>query len=211
MRDVLGHFATGVVVMTASGPSGQLGFTCQSFTSLSLAPPLVSIAPARTSTSWPRIRLVDRFGVNILAEDQADVSTAFARSGTDRFAGVAWHRDPSGIPVLDGACAWVICDLHAEHDGGDHTLVVGRVRQLTADPARLPLLYHRGGYGVLARPRRGSSEDRHRPQQQLAIPPNPGPRPVSGDRRADQDPTCGRTSSPARCGPAGMLPPPGGR
>src|SRR5687768_852131 len=80
MRAVLGHFASGVVVITASGPDGPLGFTCQSFSSLSLEPPLVSFCPAGTSTTWPRIRAVGRFCVNVLAADHSDLSTAFARS-----------------------------------------------------------------------------------------------------------------------------------
>ncbi len=151
MRDVLGHFPTGVVVVTARAPDGDpLGFTCQSFASLSLEPPLVSFAPARTSTTWPRIRDVGAFCVNVLAAGQRDRSVGFARGGgaVDKFTGVDWWPAPSGAPVLEGVSAWVDCALHAEHDGGDHTIVVGRVLDLGADPARLPLLFYRGGYGV---------------------------------------------------------------
>jgi flavin reductase (DIM6/NTAB) family NADH-FMN oxidoreductase RutF len=151
MRDVLGHFATGVVVVTARTPGGDpLGFTCQSFASLSLEPPLVSFAPARTSSTWPRIRDIGAFCVNVLAADQRDRSVGFARPGGagDKFAGVDWWPAPSGAPVLEGVSAWVDCALHAEHDGGDHTIVVGRVLDLGADPTRLPLLFYRGGYGV---------------------------------------------------------------
>lgn len=145
MRDVLGHFASGVVVVTAAGP---LGFTCQSFASLSLDPPLVSLAPARTSSTWPRIRETGRFCVNVLADDQDAWSTAFARSGTDRFAGVRWTPGPSGEPRLDGVCAWIGCTLWNEFDGGDHTIAVGRVRDLGGDGTRRPLLFHRGRYGI---------------------------------------------------------------
>ena len=151
MRDVLGHFATGVVVVTARAADGtSLGFTCQSFASLSLDPPLVSFAPALTSSTWPRIREVGTFCVNVLAEDHRDLSVGFARSGggVDKFAGVDWCPAPSGAPVLEGVSAWIDCTLWAEHDGGDHTIVVGRVHDLGADPARLPLLFYRGGYGV---------------------------------------------------------------
>lgn len=148
MRDVLGHFASGVVVVTAAGPGGPLGFTCQSFASLSLEPPLVSLAPARSSSTWPRIRDTGGFCVNVLAEDQDACSTAFARSGTDKFAGVRWTPGPSGAPRLDGACAWIDCTLWNEYDGGDHTIVVGRVRGLGGDGTRRPLLYHRGRYGI---------------------------------------------------------------
>ncbi|HEV7870413.1 MAG TPA: flavin reductase family protein, partial [Modestobacter sp.] len=94
MRDVLGHFVSGVTVVTAMGADGPLGFTCQSFSSLSLDPPLVAFAPARTSTTWPRLREAGRFCVNVLAEEQSDLSRQFARSGTDKFAGVSWAPSP---------------------------------------------------------------------------------------------------------------------
>jgi flavin reductase (DIM6/NTAB) family NADH-FMN oxidoreductase RutF len=149
MREVLGHFATGVVVVTAAGPDGPLGFTCQSFASLSLDPPLVSLAAARTSSTWPRIREVGTFCVNVLADDHEQYSGRFARSGTDKFAGVRWRPAPGGAPVLDGVAAWVVATLEHEYDGGDHTIVVGRVRALGADPSRAPLLFHRGRYGTL--------------------------------------------------------------
>ncbi len=156
MRDVLGHFASGVVVVTAAGPAGPLGFTCQSFASLSLEPPLVSFAPARTSSTWPRIREVGAFCVNVLAADQQHLSAAFARSGADKFAGVGSHAGPHGAPVLHGACAWIACALWREYDGGDHTVVVGRVHDLAADASRVPLLFHRGRYGLDT----GSEEER---------------------------------------------------
>jgi flavin reductase (DIM6/NTAB) family NADH-FMN oxidoreductase RutF len=149
VREVLGHFATGVAVITARGPHGPLGLTCQSFVSLSLDPLLVSFAPARTSRTWPLIRQTGTFGVNVLAADQAEVSAAFARSGTDRFHGIGWSPGPGGAPLLDGACAWISCELRNEYDGGDHTLVVGRVVALGADPAREPLVFHRSRYREL--------------------------------------------------------------
>jgi len=148
MREVLGHFATGIVVITAAGPAGPVGFTCQSFASLSLDPPLVSFSPARTSSTWPVIRAIGRFGINVLAEDQEPVSAAFARSGTDKFAGIAWRPSANGAPVLDGVCAWLDCTLWNEYDGGDHTIALGHVHDLAADPSRSPLLYHRGSYGI---------------------------------------------------------------
>jgi flavin reductase (DIM6/NTAB) family NADH-FMN oxidoreductase RutF len=155
LRDVLGHFASGVTVVTAETEDGPIGFTCQSFSSLSLDPPLVVFAPARTSQTWPRLREFGRFCVNVLAEDQSDVSARFARSGTDKFAGVTWRSSPHGAPVLDGVVAWIDCRLWAEYDGGDHTLVAARVLDLGADPRRRPLLFHRGGYGLLEGVREG--------------------------------------------------------
>ncbi|WP_219420367.1 flavin reductase family protein [Pseudonocardia nigra] len=152
MREVLGHFVSGIVVVTAAGRSGPVGFTCQSFASLSLEPPLVTFAPARTSTTWPRIRDAGTFCINVLAADHQELSAGFARSGVDKFAGVPWRPGPSGAPVLDGVSAWIDCTLWNEYDGGDHTIAVGRVLDLGADPARLPLLYYRGRYGVTADP-----------------------------------------------------------
>jgi 3-hydroxy-9,10-secoandrosta-1,3,5(10)-triene-9,17-dione monooxygenase reductase component len=145
MRDVLGTFATGVAVVTAVS-DGPIGFTCQSFASLSLDPPLVSFAVARTSTTWPRIRAIGRFCVNVLAHDQAGLSLQFARSGADKFAGVAWTPSPFGAPRLAAVSAWIDCDLEAEYDGGDHTIVLGAVRDLGSDPDRHPLIYYRGRY-----------------------------------------------------------------
>jgi 3-hydroxy-9,10-secoandrosta-1,3,5(10)-triene-9,17-dione monooxygenase reductase component len=147
MREVLGHFVSGVVVVTAI-EDGPVGFTCQSFASLSLDPPLVTFAPARTSTTWPRIRAAGAFCVNVLAEDHQELSGKFARSGTDKYAGVAWRPAPSGSPILEGVSAWIDCTLWNEYDGGDHTIAIGRVHDLGADPARLPLLFYRGNYGV---------------------------------------------------------------
>ena len=152
MRDVLGHFASGVTVVTAQGDAEPIGFTCQSFSSLSLDLPLVVIAPARTSRTWRLLRALGRFCVNVLAEDQTELSVTFARSGADKFAGVPWRPSRLGQPVLEDVVAWIDCELWAEYDGGDHTLVAARVLDLGADPGRRPLLFHRGTYGLLETP-----------------------------------------------------------
>jgi 3-hydroxy-9,10-secoandrosta-1,3,5(10)-triene-9,17-dione monooxygenase reductase component len=151
MREVLGHFASGVTVVTALTPDGPAGFTCQSFSSLSLDPPLVAFAPARTSQTWPALRAIGRFCVNVLSEGQDAVSRNFARSGVDKFAGVRWSPGVHGSPVLDDVVAWIDGELWAEYDGGDHSIVVARVLDLGADPERRPLLFHRGAYGLLHR------------------------------------------------------------
>src|SRR4051795_5815127 len=117
MRDVLGHFASGVTVLTAVTAEGPIGFTCQSFSSLSLDPPLVAFAPARTSQTWPRLREIGRFCINVLAEEQTAVSQAFARSGGDKFTGVQWTGSRHGSPVLEGVVAWIDCALWAEYEG----------------------------------------------------------------------------------------------
>jgi flavin reductase (DIM6/NTAB) family NADH-FMN oxidoreductase RutF len=152
MREVMGHFASGVTVVTAVTDEGPIGFTCQSFSSLSLDPPLVVFAPGRASRTWPLLRGIGRFCINVLAEGQDEVSQNFARSGVDRFAGVRWTRSAHGSPVLDDVVAWIDGELWAEYDGGDHTLAVARVLDLGADPGRRPLLFHRGSYGLLQEP-----------------------------------------------------------
>ena len=149
MREVLGHFASGVTVVTAVTADGPTGFTCQSFSSLSLDPPLVAFAPARTSLTWPKLRAIGRFCVNVLAEGQDAVSQNFARSAPDKFAGVRWSPSAHGSPVLDDVVAWIDGELWAEYDGGDHSIVVARVLDLGAEPDRRPLLFHRGTYGLL--------------------------------------------------------------
>jgi 3-hydroxy-9,10-secoandrosta-1,3,5(10)-triene-9,17-dione monooxygenase reductase component len=151
LREVLGHFASGVTVVTALTPEGPAGFTCQSFSSLSLDPPLVAFAPGRTSLTWPSLREIGRFCVNVLAEGQDAVSQNFARSGPDKFDGVRWTPSVHGSPVLDDVVAWIDGELWAEYDGGDHTIVVARVLDLGAHPDRRPLLFHRGAYGLLGR------------------------------------------------------------
>ncbi len=145
-RQVLGHFATGVTVITALDAGEPVGFTCQSFSSLSLDPPLVTVAPQRTSTTWPRIRRAGRFCANILAARQEQLGTSFARTGTDKFAGVRWTTSPSGCPVLEDVLAWVDCEVVQEVDGGDHVLVLGRVLDLAVLSDEPPLLFFQGRF-----------------------------------------------------------------
>lgn len=146
MREVLGRFCSGITVITAKHSQGPIGFTCQSFSSVSLEPALVSFSPARTSKTWPAIREIGTFAVNILAEDHFGTSTAFSRSGSDKFAGIKWAPGANGAPILDGVVAWVECHLWAEHDGGDHTIVIAEVTDLQAKVDKAPLLYFRSDY-----------------------------------------------------------------
>ncbi|MFF6985261.1 flavin reductase [Streptomyces sp. NPDC010273] len=150
-RRVLGTFATGVTVITApAGPGepGPAGFACQSFSALSLDPPLVVFMVGRTSTTWPRIARAGVFCVNVLGAHQGELCRGFAVSGTDKFAGVPYDASPvSGSPRLADAAAWVDCTIHAVHTGGDHLIVVGRVDALGADEGEgAPLLFHRGRF-----------------------------------------------------------------
>lgn len=148
-KSVLGRFCTGVTVITAMADGVPVGFTCQSFSALSLEPPYVCFCPSRTSTSWPRIRAAGRFCINILAADQEDVCRSFARSGADKFAGVRWLPSPNGSPVLGGSLAWVDCTLEREVDGGDHTIAIARVTGLSERRDAAPLLFYRSAFGAL--------------------------------------------------------------
>ncbi|HEY2215704.1 MAG TPA: flavin reductase family protein [Acidimicrobiales bacterium] len=145
-REVLGHFATGVTIVTASEDAGPVGFSCQSFAALSLEPPMVILAPAKTSTSWPRIAQAGSFCVNILSDDQVDVCRAFAVSGGDKFVGVEWTPGVTGAPRITGSLATIECTLGTIHDGGDHELVTGHVVALETGEGS-PLLFYRSGFG----------------------------------------------------------------
>ncbi|MFI1715327.1 flavin reductase family protein [Streptomyces litmocidini] len=147
-RRVLGHFASGVTIVTALDADGPTGFACQSFASLSLDPPLVAFMVARTSTTWPRIAAAGTFCVNVLGAGQGELCRSFAVSGADKFAGVAWDPAPAtGSPRLAGAPAWIDCAITTVHTGGDHLIVVGRVEGLDATESGDPLLFHRGRFG----------------------------------------------------------------
>ncbi|HEV7712934.1 MAG TPA: flavin reductase family protein [Asanoa sp.] len=149
MREVLGHFPSGVTVVTGIDGGGPAGFACQSFHALSLDPPLVCFCVGRSSTTWPRIRASGRFAVNILGAGHEQLSRTFARSGGDKFDGVDWSPSPLGSPLLDEAVAWVDCRIGAVYDGGDHEIVVGAVTALEAIGGE-PLVFFRGEYRGLA-------------------------------------------------------------
>ena len=148
LRSVWGHFATGVAVITAHDGVRPLGFTCQSVVSVSLDPPYLSFCPAKSSTSWPALRTVERLCINILAADQQGLCRTFAVSGGDKFAGVEWSFAGNGAPALDGALARIEAVVETEHDAGDHTIVLARITDLAADPSAAPLLFFKGGFGA---------------------------------------------------------------
>jgi 3-hydroxy-9,10-secoandrosta-1,3,5(10)-triene-9,17-dione monooxygenase reductase component len=145
-REVLGHFATGVTIVTALEEGVPVGFSCQSFAALSLDPPMVILAPAKSSTSWPRIAKAGAFCVNILGEHQEAVCRAFAISGGDKFDGVTWTEGVTGSPRIDGSLATVECTLGQIFEGGDHELVTGHVVAMDVGDGG-PLLFYRGGFG----------------------------------------------------------------
>jgi flavin reductase (DIM6/NTAB) family NADH-FMN oxidoreductase RutF len=145
-RAVLGHFASGVVLVTGMHDDRPAGFTCQSFFSLSLAPPLVALAPGKSSTSWPRLSNAGRMCVNVLAEEQEGMAMTFAVTEADKFAGVGWSPGTNGAPRLHGSLAWIDCAVKDVYDAGDHYLVVAEVEALEMGSGK-PLLFYRGGFG----------------------------------------------------------------
>jgi 3-hydroxy-9,10-secoandrosta-1,3,5(10)-triene-9,17-dione monooxygenase reductase component len=148
-RTVLGHFASGVAIVAAMSPTGPVGLTCQSFFALSMDPPLVAIAPGRSSTSWPRVAEAGAFCVNVLANDQELVCRGFAVPGADKFAGVSWSLTANGSPRIEGVLAWLDCTIERVDQAGDHYLVVGRVHDLGSSTGD-PLLFYRSGFGTFS-------------------------------------------------------------
>ena len=148
-RQVLGHFPTGVTVISSQVDGRPVGLAIGSFFSVSLDPPLVGFCVARTSTTWPSIAQTGVFGVSVLAEDQHETSGRFASKAEDKFEGISW--DPSPItrsPLIHGAVAHIDCELYETHQGGDHLIVEGLVRSLDVHrPDVGPLLFFKGGYG----------------------------------------------------------------
>ena len=146
LRSAFGCFATGVTVVSGCTPGGErVGLTANSLTSVSLSPPLLLFCPAREASALPSLRASRRFAINVLTTQAEAVATRFTMRGIDRFANAAWD-EWNGLPVLRGAMASFLCSLHAEHDGGDHAIIVGRVERLRYRTAPDPLLYFQGCY-----------------------------------------------------------------
>src|SRR5262249_54865532 len=146
-RTVLGHFATGVAIVTAVSDGRPVGMTVQSFCSLSLDPPLILLCPGNSSTSWPRIASAGQLCVNLLADGQQEIARQFARSGADKYAGVVWTPSADGgSPIIDGALAWIDCRIESTFPGGDHLIVVCRVLDLGARTDLRPLIFFQSGF-----------------------------------------------------------------
>jgi flavin reductase (DIM6/NTAB) family NADH-FMN oxidoreductase RutF len=151
-RHVLGHFATGVTVISATA-GAPVGLSVGAFFSVSLDPPLVGFCVKQASGTWPMIQEAASFCVNVLGEQQEEVSRRFASSELDRFRrfdGLAWEATPSGAPRLVDALAWLDCRIEAVHPAGDHDICVGRVEALGVNGEGGPLVFYRGGYGRFA-------------------------------------------------------------
>ncbi|MDT4961384.1 MAG: 3-hydroxy-9,10-secoandrosta,3,5(10)-triene-9,17-dione monooxygenase reductase component [Pseudonocardiales bacterium] len=149
-RRMLGHFCTGIVIVTALDDGEPVGMTCQSFSSLSLDPPLVMFCPAHTSTTWPRIRRAGQFAVNILSVNQEATGRTFAISGANKFSDVHWQPGVTGAPLLDGSLAYIECRLESVASGGDHDIVIGAPVAMAEQPHLDPLLFFRSTFGRFA-------------------------------------------------------------
>ncbi|WP_036725815.1 flavin reductase family protein [Patulibacter minatonensis] len=147
-RHVLSHVPTSVVVITAVKDDGtKAGLVIGSFTSISLDPQLVGFYPTHKSTSWPPIREVGKFCINVLAQGQNDLAAQFSKSGGDKFQGVNFTAAPhSGAPILDDVVAWIDCELDQEIELGDHFLAVAKVIDLDVHRAAHPMVFSRGAY-----------------------------------------------------------------
>lgn len=150
-RQVLGHFPTGVCVVTTTAADGShAGLAVGSFSSVSLDPALVQFSVSNTSHSLAVLLEVGRFCVNVLAEDQEHVCRVFASKAEDKFEGMGWRPSANGMPQLSDVLAHIDCDVHATLVAGDHTIVVGEVTDLAVDHDGGPLVFFRGGYGRFA-------------------------------------------------------------
>jgi 3-hydroxy-9,10-secoandrosta-1,3,5(10)-triene-9,17-dione monooxygenase reductase component len=149
-REAIGHFATGVAVVTAHGAEGPAGMTANALCSLSLEPLLLLVCFDRTARTLPLVRESGRFAVNVLRHQQHGLSGVFAskRAEREKFAGVRW-RLHEGAPVLEDALAWLTCELREVHPGGDHTICIGAVSDGHNDGEGRPLVWYQGRYGTL--------------------------------------------------------------
>ncbi|WP_460946751.1 flavin reductase family protein [Okibacterium endophyticum] len=149
-RDALGRYPTGVAIVAASTPGGHVGMAVNSFTSVSLTPPLIAFCAMRSSTSWAGIRPGGRFAVSVLQAHHEPVARLFSQRGIDRFAGSTWRSSPSGQPVLEDALSWFDATIETVADAGDHELVVARVDSCSEPGDGEPLVFFSGRYGNVA-------------------------------------------------------------
>ena len=147
-RETLGHYPTGVAVVTAIAPDGNpVGMVVGTFSSVSMDPPLIAFYPMSNSRSFAALRTATAFCINVLASDQEAFCRRFATAGENKFDGVEWRPAPLGSPILDGAVSWVECTFEDVREAGDHFIVLGRVQDLAVERSTLPLLFFQGGYG----------------------------------------------------------------
>lgn len=151
LRKFFGEYPTGVAVVTSCDEQGEaVGMVVGSFGSASLDPPLVTFMPSKTSTSWSKLRRAESYCVNILGAHQLDVCNELSSKREDKFNGIKWSRSDLGSPIIEGAIATIHCTKAAEHDSGDHVIVVSRVVDVKLGDPGMPLLFHRGQFSTVA-------------------------------------------------------------
>ncbi len=148
-RRILGHYPTGVCVVTALSGAVPVGMVVGSFTSVSLDPALVAFLPDRKSNTWPKIHAAGHFCVNVLAESQLDVCEALASKADNKFDAIPYRLSGSGLPLIKDVVAWIDCQLYAVHEAGDHYIAIGRVLAFDVERPDPPLIFLRGGYGSI--------------------------------------------------------------
>ena len=148
-RDALGRFATGVTVVTCASAAGPVGITANSFTSVSLDPPLVLWSIARSSSRFAAFASAPAFAIHVLGVEERDLAARFTRGGAG-FDGLDWSFDAAGTPVIAGTLARFDCRLHAAHDGGDHLILIGAVGTASLREGA-PLVFAQGHFGQFAR------------------------------------------------------------
>lgn len=149
-REVMGHFPTGVTIITTLRDGVPSGMAVNSLVSVSLDPPLISFCPRIASSTWRDIKQTRRFCVNFLRSDQEELCRRFATRGADRFDGVEWSHTSGGAPRLAGVVGWIDCAVEASLDAGDHVIALGRVEDVDVAAGAPPLVFFRGGYRTLA-------------------------------------------------------------
>lgn len=147
-RRILGHYPTGVCAVTAVSDSLPVAMVAGSFSSVSLDPLLVAFLPNRHSMTWPKIRASGTFCVNVLSARQRSVCVTLYSSAPDKFAEIAYRLAASGLPIIEGAVAWLDCELHAVHEAGDHYIALRKVRQAHVESDDDPLVFLRGSYAT---------------------------------------------------------------
>ena len=149
LRRVLGSFATGVTIVTALDAARQpRGMTANSFTSVSLKPPLVLVCVATASSLWQTFAQASHFAINVLGDHQRELSKRFAAPHPDRFAGIDWSIGATGAPILDGVVSYLECRRHRDVEAGDHMILLGEVVRFDRD-SKPPLVFHQGDYATL--------------------------------------------------------------
>ncbi len=151
-RNIMGHFTTGVAIVTTMTKSGApIGMTVNSFTSVSLNPPLVLVCLNNNAGTIAQFLAADKFAISVLADNQTDISQIFAKRHSDRFGETHWHKGENQMPLIDGAIAFFECNRTQIHDGGDHTILIGEVSHANLVTDDEPLIFYRGEYRALER------------------------------------------------------------